>query len=187
MGQRMFVAITPPAEAIEHLSDFLEPRRENGLPFTDPAQWHVTLAFMADVPEHALDELVERLGEAAVRRTAMTLRFHGGGSFPDPTRAKVLWLAVGGDSDQLQRLALNVRSAATTAGAPVDGRAFTPHLTLSRLHRPIEATRWLRILDAYDGPSWRADHMDLIASHRHAGSRPRYEVVNSFALGDPAT
>lgn len=180
----MFVAITPPIEVVEDLSYFLEPRREQGLPFIDPAQWHITLAFMADVPDYAVDELQERLSDAAARRNPLTLRFEGGGTFPDPTRAKVLWLGVAGDTDELGRLAVNVRSAATTAGAPVDGKAFTPHLTLSRLHHPIEATRWLRILDSYDGPTWAATHIDLIASHLHEGRRPRYEVVNSFALGE---
>lgn len=182
----MFVAITPPPEVIEHLSDFLEPRREQGLPFIDPAHWHITLAFMGDVPDYALDELHERLTDAAARRSPMDLRFTGGGTFPDPTRTKVLWLGVAGDSDELSRLAINVRAAATTAGARVDGKAFTPHLTLSRLHHPIEATRWLRILDAYDGPTWRAGHIDLIASHLHEGRRPRYEVLNSFAIGEHA-
>lgn len=187
MGQRMFIAITPPIEVIEDLSEFLEPRREQGLPFIDPAQWHVTLAFMSEVPEYAVDELEERLTDAAARRDPMTLRFHGGGCFPDPTRAKVLWLGLTGDTEELSRLAVNVRAAATTAGAPVDGKAFVPHLTLSRLHHPIEATRWLRILDSYDGPIWRVKHIDLIASHLHEGRRPRYEVVNSFDLGEHAS
>lgn len=186
MGQRLFAAITPPLEVVEHLSDFLEPRREHGLPFIDPAQWHLTLAFMADVPDHALDELQERLAGAAARRAPMTLRLGGGGTFPDPIRAKVLWLGVRGDSDELGKLAVNVRSAATTAGAPVDGKAFTPHLTLSRLHRPVEATRWLRILDSYEGPEWQVGSIDLIASHLHEGRRPRYKVVNSFDLGEHA-
>lgn len=180
----MFVAITPPIEVVEDLSDFLEPRREQGLPFIDPAQWHITLAFMGDVPDYAIDELEERLADAAARRKPLRLKLAGGGTFPNPTRAKVLWLGLAGDTDELGRLAVNVRSAATTAGAPVDGKAFTPHLTLSRLHHPIEATRWLRILDSYDGPEWQVEGIDLIASHLHEGRRPRYEVVNSFDLGE---
>ncbi|MFC6712762.1 RNA 2',3'-cyclic phosphodiesterase [Branchiibius cervicis] len=187
MGHRMFVAITPPSEVIESLSDFLEPRREHGLPFIDPAQWHVTLAFMGEVPDHTVDELQERLSGAAARRAPMRLRLHGGGTFPDATRAKVLWLGLTGDTDELAKLAVNVRSAANAAGAPVDGKPFTAHLTLSRLHHPIEATRWLRILDSYDGPSWQADRVDLIASHLHEGRRPRYEVINSFDLGEHAS
>lgn len=185
MGQRMFVAITPPPDAVEQLSDFLEPRREHGLPFIDPAQWHVTLAFMADVPDFAVETLQEGLADAAARRTAMTLRVAGAGVFPDPARAKVLWAGLAGDTNELERLAVNVRSAAGRAGAAVDGKAFTPHLTLSRLKRPVAATRWLRILDTYAGPEWTVESVDLIASHLHEGRRPRYELLDSFALGDP--
>ena len=36
---------------------------------------------MADVPERSLDDLVERLGRAAARRTPFTARIAGGGAF----------------------------------------------------------------------------------------------------------
>ena len=43
MGERIFVAVVPPADVIEHLDAFLEPRREHG-PFrwTAAEQYHVT-------------------------------------------------------------------------------------------------------------------------------------------------
>ena len=65
MGQRMFVAVVPPQGVVEDLSDFLAPRE--GMPWVDPAQWHLTLAFMASVPEAREDELVEQIGRASCR------------------------------------------------------------------------------------------------------------------------
>jgi RNA 2',3'-cyclic 3'-phosphodiesterase len=58
-------------------------------------------------------------------------------------------------------------------------------VTLARIGRPVEATRWLRVLDAYRGPAWQAQEIALIESHLGEGprKRPRYEVVETFGLG----
>ncbi|QIK67696.1 RNA 2',3'-cyclic phosphodiesterase [Nocardioides sp. HDW12B] len=183
---RMFVAIRPPDHVIEDLDDFLAPRREaSRLRWTHPDTWHLTLAFMADVPDRSRDELEERLGEAAARRRPFDLRLAGGGAFPDPTRAKVLYADVRADDPvELDRLAVGARNAAATSGAPPDGAAFVPHLTLARMNRPVEATRWLRVLGAYDGPTWTVDEVELVASHLGEGprNRPRHEPVATFGL-----
>jgi RNA 2',3'-cyclic 3'-phosphodiesterase len=66
----MFVALVPPDEVVEHLDEFLEPRRSAAsFRWAVPEQLHVTLAFLASVEDRHLDELVERLGRAAARRT----------------------------------------------------------------------------------------------------------------------
>src|SRR6476620_11856972 len=103
----MFAALVPPTEAVEDLDAFLEPRRDAGpeLRWTDPDQWHVTLAFMADVPERAIERLLEEAEEATSRREPMTLRFRGAGAFPEVYDAKVLWTGVDGAPDRLTALA----------------------------------------------------------------------------------
>ena len=53
---------------------------------------------------------------------------------------------------ELRRLATGARSAAAKAGCEVDGGRFHPHVTLARTRRPVQATRWLRVLDAYPRP-----------------------------------
>ena len=82
---RLFAAVIPPDEVVEDLDAFLAPRREAG-PFrwTLPEQWHLTLAFMPDVEERRLDDLVERLARAANRRTAFAnyLRTHPAATMP---------------------------------------------------------------------------------------------------------
>jgi 2'-5' RNA ligase len=187
----MFTAVVPPERALEDLAAFLEPRMEAGadLRWTVPEQWHLTLAFMAEVPDRKLDDLVERLGRAAARRTPFDVTLAGGGAFPGPSRAKVLFVAVdASDAEELRRLATGARAAATKAGVEVDGGRFHPHVTLARMRRPVEATRWIRVLDAYRGPRWPASGLTLVASHLGEGPRrrPRYEVVETFPLGRPA-
>ena len=182
----MFAALLPPDRVVEDLVTFLAPRQEAepGFRWTASDQWHVTLAFMPEVHDRHLDELVERLAAAAARRTPLEVRIVGGGAFPDPARAKVLYAGVETDRDGLDRLAAGARAAASTSGAPVDGTRFHPHVTLARTGRPAEVTRWLRVLEGYRGPGWRADEVALVASHLGEGPRrrPRYELVDTFPL-----
>ena len=67
----------------------------------------------------------------------------------------------------------------------MDGGRFHPHLTLARTGRPVEATRWIRVLDAHCGPTWWAEEVALVQSHLGEGPRrrPRYETVETFPLG----
>ncbi|AKU18523.1 hypothetical protein VV02_01070 [Luteipulveratus mongoliensis] len=182
MGQRMFVALMPPAPVREDLAAFLEPRAEH--PWIAEEQWHITLAFMADVPDRAVDELIDGLASAAARRTPLNLQLAGAGAFPDPWSAKVLWMDVRGDVEELERLATNVRNSAQHAGADPDGRAFRPHLSVSHLRRVQEQTRWVRVLDTYSGPTWTASEICLVESHLGSGphGRPRHEIVATAPL-----
>jgi 2'-5' RNA ligase len=187
----MFVAAVPPEEVLEDLEEFLSVRRDAGaFRWSVPDQWHVTLAFLAHVPERTLDDLVERLGRAARKRRPMRATIAGGGAFPNVRRAKVLWAgvevdAVGFDArEELRRLATGCRAAASKAGIEVAGERFKPHVTLARMGRPVEATNWVRLLDGYRGPAYDLDEVSLVASHLGEGprKRPRYEVVETFAL-----
>lgn len=91
----------------------------------------------------------------------------------------------GAPLEPLQQLAVNARAAGSVVGAAPDGKTFHPHLTVARPARPIEATKWLCILDTYRSPTWTVDSIELIASHLGEGAhrRPRYETIASIPLG----
>jgi 2'-5' RNA ligase len=184
---RMFVAAVPPVGVLEDLEEFLSVRREAAtFRWTVPDQWHITLAFLADVPERSYDDLVDRLGRAARKRHPMTATIAGGGTFPNVSRAKVLWAGVElDDAEELRRLATGCRAAASKAGIEVAGERFKPHITVARIGHPIEATPWVRLFDTYRGPTYALDEISLIASHLGEGprKRPRYEVMETFRLG----
>jgi 2'-5' RNA ligase len=185
---RMFVALRPPPDAVVHLDEFLDVRRAAADFRWAPAeQLHVTLAFLAEVPDRALDDLVAGLSRAAARRTSVATAIAGGGAFPDAARARVVWAGLDLDEDgrtELARLATGARAAANRAGAPADGQRFRAHVTVARLGRPQDVTSWVRLLDTYRGPPWTADRIDLVASYLGEGprGRPRYETVGEFAL-----
>lgn len=201
---RMFTAVLPPPDVVEELDDFLAPRRAAGAPrspgagrdrsplrWTRPEAWHLTLGFMPEVAPGRLDELVERLDRAAGRRRPLRLRIGGGGAFPGAADARVLYARVEGDPDEptddleeLRRLATGARAAATKAGVPVQGGRFRPHLTLARLRRPDDVSRWLHLLDTFRSAPWVAAELALVRSELGQGPRgtPRYTVEELFTL-----
>ena len=184
---RLFVAVEPPDQALDDLDAFLEARRDAGaeLRWSSPVSWHVTLAFMGAAPDEVLEDLTDRVAGAARRTSPLQLALAGGGCFPDVTRARVLWAGVEGD-DGLAPLARAVRSACSVAGAAPAGGPFHPHVTLARLPRPADASRWVRVMETYAGLPWTAGHVALVASHlpREKGHRPRYEVLARLPLAD---
>ncbi|MEP6814695.1 MAG: RNA 2',3'-cyclic phosphodiesterase [Marmoricola sp.] len=186
---RMFVAVRPPEAVVEDLDEFLSVRRDAGaFRWTRSDQIHCTLAFLAAVPDHRLDDLVERVAHAARRRTAFGTAIAGGGAFPDPARGRVLWAGLDLTAEaatEIDGLAAGCRAAATRSGLEVDGQRFRPHLTVARIGRPTELSNWVRLLDTYRGPRWPVDEIALVGSHlgEGPGRRPRYEVVATFGLG----
>jgi 2'-5' RNA ligase len=182
---RAFVAVLPPPEVVQHLDGFLSVRREAAtFRWSDPDQWHVTLAFTDSLPDRSFDELDDLLAGAAGRHDSFGMHIAGGGAFPHADGARVLLAALEPDAP-MDGLAAACRSALSRAGARVDGQRFRPHVTLARLGRPAGVTPWVRLLDAYDGPRWMVSEVALVASHLGEGPRrrPRYEVLGAYALG----
>jgi 2'-5' RNA ligase len=178
----MFAAVVPPEDVREDLAEFLDVRE--GLRWTRPDRMHLTLAFLADVPERILEPLEERLAAAAAGVEPFSCSLAGAGAFPHPDRPAVLWLGVGEGGDQLERLARRVRDSANAAGAPPDSKRFTPHLTLARPPRDRSAVRWLRVLDTYRSRSWMVDEIELVDSQLLGhGRRPLHETVARLPLG----
>ena len=58
-------------------------------------------------------------------------------------------------------------------------------MTLARINRPVEATRWLRVLETYRSRDFELADFALVESHlgQGPGGRPRYDVVRRFPVG----
>ncbi|SDL36769.1 RNA 2',3'-cyclic phosphodiesterase [Tessaracoccus oleiagri] len=181
MGDRMFAAVLPPQEMVEELDALLAPRRDSDprLRWTRPDGWHLTTAFMADVPD--VERLEETLAEAAATVSPFRIRVASGRVFPHPVAARILSLGVTHGDEEIAALAEKCRHAANRAGAAPDGARFVPHLTLARANRGIQATKWLGVLDSFPGWSFDVDEVALVQSHQVG---KQYDVVARFKLGE---
>jgi RNA 2',3'-cyclic 3'-phosphodiesterase len=185
---RLFVAFTPSAVVLSEIESVVSPLRESrpDLRWASPQSWHVTLAFLGEVPEQITDRLAARLERAAARHPGIVLRTTGGGAFPTAPRARVLWMGIHGDAEALRMIAKSVGRAAGKAGAPSPdgGRPFRPHITLARCKEPADVRPLVAVLKDYSGSSWTADRIHLIRSY--LGPHPRYEAIGTWSLKPPA-
>lgn len=185
---RLFTAVVPPLEAVEHLDAFLEPRRDAAdFRWTRSEQFHVTLAFMGNADPLRAEQYVDRLAEAFDDLAPATLCLADAMVFPNVAEARVLATGVRGEgTDLLDTLSLRSRNAAVVSGIEVDGQRFRPHLTVARTGGPkVEMTNWVRLLETYDGPAWSFSSVAVIASHLGEGPRrsPRYEALAEIEFG----
>jgi 2'-5' RNA ligase len=161
---RLFVAVVPPRPVLLELRAALStlPHVDGNLRWTHPESWHITLAFLGEVPKETLPELTERLSRAASRATPMELSVAGGGQFESHT----LWAGLQGDRDRLGRLSETVAAAARRCRVKVDERPFRPHVTLARV-RGDELTDlrpYVERMRAFRTPRWLVKEMELFES-----------------------
>jgi RNA 2',3'-cyclic 3'-phosphodiesterase len=185
---RLFVALWPPPDAVSELLAAVDEVRTDAprLRWTAPEKWHLTLAFLGEVPDDRRPELEERLARAANRHPPLTLRFAGGGRFG----TRVLFTRVDGDREPLVRLAASVGAAARRSRIPVDDRPYRPHLTLARGRGDDDLRPLAAQLGTFIGRAWTATSIDLVESRLGQGPdrTARYESAASWPLtGRPLT
>ena len=187
---RLFVAVVPPAEVLDELEALVAPLRPGwpALRWTGMPAWHLTLAFLGEVGDDRAAALAPRLERAAGRHPSLPLSLAGGGAFPGPARARVLWAGIRGDHRALEALARSAAAGARRAGAPPpdEGRRFRPHLTLARCREPADLRALVGELSGYAGAPWAAAEIQLIRSSQGGpGAPPDYQAVGRWPLRPP--
>jgi RNA 2',3'-cyclic 3'-phosphodiesterase len=141
------VAVFPPPSETRSLRLTLPPTGR----LTAADKWHVTLAFLGEVPPEPVAAVLSEVPPTA----PFNLSLAGGGQF-----GSAAWAGLTGDLDQLTTLRTTVRDRLTEAGFPSDDRPFRPHLTVS--YHSDSSIR--RALEAYEGKPWPVSEFALMRS-----------------------
>jgi 2'-5' RNA ligase len=174
---RLFLAVPLSDEARKQIASFL-PRSLPGR-LAPAANWHFTLRFLGDTSRPQLETLLQVL-DAALWSASFPLHFASLGAFPNARRARVLWLGVDEGAAGLIALAKAIEEAARTAGFSSEDKTFVPHLTLSRMHRPLNVESLLQS-STRCSVEMQAQEVVLYRSHLESGP-PRYEALRRWPL-----
>ena len=158
------MAVWPPAEVVETLAALPRPDVE-GLRWTRPEQWHVTLRFLGDADERAA---TEAFGRIRFEREMEASLGPATGSFG----RRVLHVPVTGVED----LAAATAAATAGVGEPLGTRPFAGHITLARA-RGRRGVDLRSLAGAAVGGRWAVRQLTLVASHPGGRTPSRYEVV----------
>jgi 2'-5' RNA ligase len=151
-----------------------------------PENLHLTLHFLGEVPAARLETVREPLGAACAGTPSMTAQVAGLGCFPDPRRARVLWLGVHEPTGRLAALQGRIAAALASFGPAAAPARFHPHLTLGRvkdlppaqrreLAARLQTCRVERVGD------WLMDRVALVRSELRPDG-PRYTELAAIPL-----
>jgi RNA 2',3'-cyclic 3'-phosphodiesterase len=178
---RLFAAVDPPTSVCAQLSAAL-PEPDEGLRYVPPVQWHLTLAFYGPVAETKVEPLRAALERVATRSRPLNIRLANAGTFPrQPAKARVLWVGLDGDVDEMRRLADRCAGAGRRARIAMEDRAFRAHLTLARARTgSVDATEQVAALAEFTSDWWTATSLRLV--HSTIGASVRHETVAEMSL-----
>ena len=128
---RLFIALDIDEAIRERLTRFVE----GVTGFAPDARWmkpeslHVTLKFIGEQSEAAVEQIKNALGTIAME--SAEIHFRGYGFFPTAKSPRVFWIGMEA-GPQLAALAAAIDDQTASLGIPKEDRAFSPHLTLAR-------------------------------------------------------
>lgn len=125
---RLFVTADIPETILKRIRT-LECNFPGGRP-TPPDQLHLTLRFIGEVDEWAVEEISTQL--QGIKTTVFPLRLQEIGCFGRARNPSILWIGAT-PTDQLHLLKKKIDSRLRGVGIAGDGRRFRPHITLARL------------------------------------------------------
>lgn len=171
---RLFVAAELPDEMREALAETSAALRDavRGR-YVAPDSFHLTLAFLGEVPGSAVPQVADALEEGCRGHAPIEAELSALGSF-GKARSAVLWQAVQGAG--LSELAGDVRTALKAAGFTYDEKGFLPHVTLMRA---ADVTR-----GALPMASLACGTIDTVTLFKSdlSGARPAYTALQRVAL-----
>jgi 2'-5' RNA ligase len=162
---RAFVAVVPPDAVLDALDTRVRGLTDEATPlrWLPRQQRHLTLAFLGGVDD--ADGLTGSLAAAARAVAPVALQLGGGGAFPSPRRASVLWVGVAAGRAELTALATAVAAATEGFARHADDRPFHPHVTVARGARPRPLGGLVDALGSDPiGPPWTAREVRLVES-----------------------
>jgi 2'-5' RNA ligase len=185
---RLFVAAYPPERACAHLAATVAALAVGraaaagvNARLAAPANWHVTLAFLGDVPDERAQDAGTALAAAVAgwRGGRPELWLGGGGRF-GRGRFTIMWVGLGGEVDALTRLGTTIRRELRRSRLPYDRKPLRPHLTLARPGDRVDVADDLAALRRYEGPRWELSELRLVRSH--LGPNPTYDALTTATL-----
>jgi 2'-5' RNA ligase len=178
---RCFWAVPLPDGLRSSLADAVtllraDPTAEAEWRWTEPAGWHLTLAFLGAVPADRVPAVLAWVTDAVRGVDPFSADTGGLGSFPAGRRARVLWYGVSDPERRLRTLA-----GLVAEGSGIEAGAFRAHVTLARARDRQGALPPSRPVDGLPNGSVEVGAVTLFRSHLGRGPA-RYEALGVAPL-----
>ncbi len=148
-------------------------------------QLHITLSFLGHTPTDAIEPIVAATKDIFCNYKPLELTIEKTGCFPVPTRPRVLWLGIAGDTKKLELIVKEINSLLTPLGYYIEEKSFVPHITIARIRYPQKHTPDINefLKSSYDGIVFHADRVQFLCSELLTDGAV-YTILKSFPLGE---
>ncbi len=132
---RCFIAIELSHEITDILSQIQDELKKtvSGVKWVKPGNIHLTLKFIGNIEEKAVEEIKEILNQIAAQTKPFKLKLSSAGAFPNPDRPRVIWIGMDEENKESSHLANLIEEKLVSLGIEKESRAFHAHLTLARV------------------------------------------------------
>jgi 2'-5' RNA ligase len=148
---RSFIAIELPESVCSLLEKLQQALKSLPLKagWVRPQNIHLTLKFLGNIKTEDIDKIGGAMRVAAQDFQPFKLTVGGIGFFPGVKRPRVIWVGVGGQTQQLFALQRSLEERLAAVGYPKEKRSFKGHLTLGRFRDGVNPATIRRVMQEY--------------------------------------
>lgn len=183
--RRIFIAvrIEPQSTLTGMISEFMSALKDDRIKWTEPVNFHVTLAFLGETEEGRIKEVTKMLGRVCPGSGVFELLIKGAGIFKSINDPRVLWTGIG-PSEELNALFESVKNGLKDAGIMLEDRKFNPHITLGRIKSIKDNGRLKSIIAGYQNLEIQKQEISEVILYESIllASGPVYKPLCKFDL-----
>jgi RNA 2',3'-cyclic 3'-phosphodiesterase len=132
--KRLFIAVNilPEERLASLISEFRTALASERISWTNPANLHITLAFLGNTEPGKIASIKEMLDEKFSGAVPFSLTLKGTGLFGKKNDPRVIWVRLE-KSTALEKSYLFVKEGLRELDVDIEERSFSPHLTIGRI------------------------------------------------------
>jgi len=181
---RAFIAVEvdPSDRLIAAIRELAQSRAD--LKLVRPEQLHITLKFLGDTEEGAVDEILSGMRSSAAGIEPFSMKMVGMGAFPSLSNIRVVWAGIE-DGKLLGEISNRLDDSLRALGFERDRKGFVPHLTLARTRSPRNLANVQEIIKANAATDFGEYPVERILLKKSVLSPqgPTYSIVREHRLG----
>jgi 2'-5' RNA ligase len=161
--KRIFIAIkvNPESELLRMYSSLKAALGAENIKWVDPANIHLTLAFLGDTEEKRVRVLSSMLKERCAGFGEFDFNLTGTGVFKNLRDPRVLWAGIQ-SAERLIQLNNIIAEGLKLDGFKIEERQFKPHLTLGRIKSVKNIENLKTMLERYKDNQFQVVHVNEV-------------------------
>ncbi len=185
MTKRIFIAvkIEPGATLSSMVSTFKSALKEEKIKWTDPENFHITLAFLGNTEEEKIKSIRDMLKRICDIFVEFDLVIKGAGLFKNIHDPRILWTGVE-PSEKLNILFESVKAGLRDSGIRMEEKNFSPHLTLGRIKSVKDIDALKSLINRYNNAEIQRQKILEILLYESLlfDSGPVYRPIERFPI-----